>query len=89
MKQSVILTFHGRVQRVGFRYFVKEKADAMNISGFVKNKLNGMVYIEAEGESEQLLLFIHFCKQGPPHARVDKVDIQWCPVQNFMAFERK
>ena len=86
MKQSVILTIHGRVQGVGFRYFVKQKADSLQISGFVKNQLNGIVYVEAEGEPEQLQLFIQFCRQGPSHAWVEKADIQYCPVQGFEGF---
>ena len=64
MKQSVILIIHGRVQGVGFRYFVKQKADVLGITGFVKNQLGGAVYVEAEGEEVQLQLFIHFCRQG-------------------------
>ncbi len=89
MKQSVILTIHGHVQGVGFRYFVMQKAISFNIKGFVKNQMNGIVYIEAEGEQEQLELFIQACQRGPSHAWVEKVDIQSCPVQDFESFERK
>jgi len=89
MKQSAILTIHGRVQGVGFRYFVKMKADLLQITGFVKNQPNGNVYVEAEGEPEQLQLFIHFCRQGPSHARVEKIDVQLCPVQGFKIFEKR
>jgi acylphosphatase len=89
MKQAVILTIYGRVQGVGFRYFVKMKADSLGISGFVKNQLNGIVYIEAEGKSEMLQLFIQACQQGPSHAWVEKVDIQYCPLQRFGEFQIK
>ena len=89
MKQSVLLTIHGHVQGVGFRYFVKQKAGLLNIYGFVKNLPNGTVYIEAEGESEHLQLFIDICKQGPSHAVVGKVDLQYCPVQDFNSFEKR
>ena len=88
MKQSVILIIKGRVQGVGFRYFVKQKADSLHISGFVKNQVNGIVHIEAEGEQEQLQLFIQFCQQGPSHALVEKFDIQYCPVQGFEGFAK-
>jgi len=87
MKQSVILTIRGRVQGVGFRYFVKQKADLMNITGFVKNQYDGSVYIEAEGESEQLELFIITCKQGPWAARVVNSEVQYCPLQGFTEFK--
>ena len=89
MKQAAILTIHGRVQGVGFRYYVNQKADSLQITGFVKNHPNGIVYVEAEGESEHLELFIHFCRQGPSHACVEKVDVQECPVQGFREFEKR
>jgi acylphosphatase len=89
MKQAVILTIHGRVQGVGFRYFVKQKADSLGICGYVKNKLNGLVYVEAEGETEQLQLFIHAMRIGPSHAWVENVDEQYCPVQGYKNFERR
>ncbi len=89
MKQSVILKIHGRVQGVGFRYFVLMQAELFNIAGFVKNISNGIVYVEAEGDSRQLEFFVQACREGPSHAWVEKVDIQDCPVQNLVSFERK
>jgi len=89
MKQSVILTMYGRVQGVGFRYFVKQKADQLQVTGFVRNLASGNVYVEAEGEETSLQLFIHYCRQGPSHARVDKTDTQYCPVQGFEGFEKR
>lgn len=87
--ESVILTIQGRVQGVGFRYFVKQKADLHRISGFVKNLPNGSVLVEAEGEPFELQMFINACKQGPSHANVLKMEIQYCPSQNFDGFEKR
>ena len=89
MKHSVILTILGHVQGVGFRYFVMQKAENYGITGFVKNQSNGNVYIEAEGEYEQLELFIRDCKQGPSHAWIEKVEVQYCPVQGFVGFQNR
>ena len=89
MKQAVILTIQGHVQGVGFRYFVMQKATNYTICGFVKNLMNGNVYIEAQGEPENLQLFVNACKQGPSHAWVENVIVQYCPVQNFQSFERR
>lgn len=89
MKESVILTISGRVQGVGFRYFVKQKADFLSITGFVKNLPGRKVLVEAEGYSEPLQLFIALCKQGPSHARVENVDLQYCPLQYFEDFSIK
>jgi acylphosphatase len=65
-----------------------KEAEKFGISGFVKNQMNGNVYVEAEGHSELLELFIQACKQGPSHAWIEKVDIQYCPVQNFKGFQK-
>jgi acylphosphatase len=89
MKKSALLTIHGHVQGVGFRYFVKQKADLAGICGFVKNLPDGSVYVEAEGESENLEQFIHTCRQGPSHAWVGKMQVQYCPVQDFAGFRIK
>jgi acylphosphatase len=89
MKQAAILTIHGRVQGVGFRYFVIRKAESFGISGFVKNKPDGNVYVEAEGEAEQLEIFINECKQGPSHAWVEKADVQYCPLHGFDGFQKR
>ena len=64
-----------------------QKAEDFGISGFVKNQLNGDVYAEAEGEPEQLEVFIQACKLGPSHAWVERVDVQYCPVQGFTGFQ--
>jgi len=86
MKESVNITISGRVQGVGFRYFVKQKADMLAITGFVKNLPDRKVYVEADGDAEQLQLFISLCKQGPSHAWVENADIQYCPLQGFVGF---
>ena len=89
MKKSAILTIHGHVQGVGFRYFVKQKADLAGICGFVKNLPDGSVYAEAEGESEILEQFIQSCRLGPSHAWVEKLGVQYCPIQDFAGFRIK
>jgi acylphosphatase len=89
MKQSAILSIRGRVQGVGYRYFVKQQADLLGIEGFVKNQPDGSVYIEAEGEQTQLELFIINCQKGPSHAWVEKTEVQYCPVQHFTGFFRR
>lgn len=86
MKESVNITISGRVQGVGFRYFVKQKADMLAVNGFVKNLPDRNVYVEAEGNAEQLQVFISLCKQGPSHAWVENADIQYCPLQGFVGF---
>lgn len=73
MKKHLNIRVIGLVQGVWFRKNTKEKAIALGISGFVRNELDGSVYIEAEGESEVLEEFKNWCEHGPKLASVEKV----------------
>ena len=48
----------------------------MKLAGFVRNDPDGAVYIEVEGEEESLGEFLAWCKDGPPMAKVSKVEIE-------------
>ena len=50
MKQALAITVKGRVQGVGFRFSTVREAEELGIKGFVENRMDGSVYIEAEGE---------------------------------------
>lgn len=66
----------GRVQGVGFRYFTLHTAVECRINGWVKNKDDGSVLIEAQGDEEDIVLFIDLIKKGPSRfAKVHKVDV--------------
>lgn len=86
MKKNYILNISGCVQGVGFRYSALNKAKDLGITGFVKNKYDGSVYIEAEGEENILLSFIEWCKNGPSWSRVDKVEVNESPLVGFRGF---
>ncbi len=73
MKKVKIL-ISGRVQRVGFRYWVKGKLNKLGIRGEVKNLDDGRVAVELEGEDSLVKEMIEKCKEGPPLARVDRVE---------------
>ncbi len=86
MKKSFILKIYGRVQNVGFRYHTKKTADSLHITGFVKNQPDGSVYIEAEGDEVSIDHFVLWCQNGPLWARVERIEQQPSPVQNFKGF---
>ena len=86
MKYAMALTISGRVQGVGFRFSTVHKAEQYDIKGFVKNQPDGTVYIEAEGEAEDLNHFVNWCNEGPPSAKVENVDKQEIPIQNYSRF---
>ena len=88
-KKAAIIRVYGKVQGVGFRYYTNKKAAELNISGFVQNKPDGSVYIEAEGNHTDLLAFIDWCNIGPQWSRVTKVDSQTVPTINLSGFQIK
>lgn len=84
---GVRLIIKGRVQGVGFRYFVLHRARELGIRGYVKNLPDGNVLVEAVGEAENLSRFIDWCRQGPPLAHVTGVSVSnaWSTdYQDFM-----
>ena len=64
----------GRVQGVGFRWFVEREAQMLGIRGWVRNNLDGAVEVLAIGTREQLLAFRGKLREGPRAARVDDVE---------------
>lgn len=84
--KRVRVIISGRVQGVGFRYFVQNNALRFGINGYVKNMPGGNVEVDAEGEAEPLDRFLMACRQGPPQARVDDFVIQDVPVYGYTRF---
>jgi acylphosphatase len=63
----------GRVQGVGFRYFVQRKATEVGLAGWVRNRPDGTVEAEAGGTPEQLEALERALQSGPPLSRVQHV----------------
>lgn len=72
MTRRYIVT--GRVQGVGFRWFVEKEARVIGVSGWVRNNDNGNVEVLASGTDEQLARLYRALKTGPRAARVDEVE---------------
>ena len=64
----------GRVQGVGFRFFVEREAHMLGVAGWVRNNPNGTVEVLAIGTPEQLMGLRGRLRAGPRSARVDAVD---------------
>lgn len=73
-KKYFIIKVTGKVQGVFFRASTAQKANELQIKGFVKNENDGSVYIEAIGEESNLKNFILWCHNGPEKAIVSKVE---------------
>lgn len=80
------INIYGLVQGVFFRSSAKEEAIKLDLTGFAKNMPDGSVYIEAEGEKENLDKFIKWCNSGPMMARVEKVEVSEGSLKNFTDF---
>ncbi len=63
----------GLVQGVGFRVFVRDRARALGIAGWIRNTEDGDVEVMAKGEEGALKLLGIAVREGPPGARVDRV----------------
>ncbi|WP_024615084.1 acylphosphatase [Clostridium sp. Ade.TY] len=65
----------GTVQGVGFRFFTQYQASLFNITGFVKNLSDGDVYLEAQGEKNNIKKFIEKLKKGNGFCKVKSISI--------------
>ena len=72
---------------VGFRFYVKQKANELDVKGFVRNELDGSVYVEVEGEEKNLKDFVRLCRKGPTLAKVKKVEAEMGTLRSFENFE--
>ena len=74
----------GRVQGVGFRWFVEREAQTLGIAGWVRNRSDGTVEVLAQGSREQLFALRSKLQQGPRASRVDDVEEVESQVQHDM-----
>src|SRR5580698_670281 len=65
----------GRVQGVGFRWFVEREAHILEIAGWVRNNHDGSVEVHAQGTRDQLSGLHGRLREGPRAARVDAVEV--------------
>jgi acylphosphatase len=66
---------HGLVQGVGFRAWAMERARALGVRGWVRNRRDGSVELVAYGEDEPVEALTAACRTGPPAARVERIEV--------------
>ncbi|MBI3933902.1 MAG: acylphosphatase [Acidobacteria bacterium] len=87
MKKSAKLFFvEGRVQGVGFRFFVEAAANRLGLRGYVRNLYDGRVEVYAVGEEKVLDRLRKQLEQGPPGSRVERVEERAAAAKNYSAF---
>ena len=76
------------VQGVAFRYYTREKARSLDLTGFVRNQPDGTVELVAEGDEDAIEMLRVWLDHGPATARVDRVDLTWQnPTGSASSFE--
>ncbi len=80
------ITIYGKVQGIGFRFFVKNIAEKENVSGYVKNNFDGSVEIFAKANKKNFDNFIFKIKTQHPYAVISKIEIVKQPLCNFNNF---
>jgi len=81
MMKRISFVVKGVVQGVGYRYFVREQAKRLNLSGWVANYSDGSVRGEAQGAVEKIDEFIRELKEGCDSAVVEEVNFTELPCQ--------
>jgi acylphosphatase len=77
----------GRVQGVGFRYFVLDTAETLGVTGWVRNRWDETVEVTAEGSRAKLEQLLAALERGPRSAFVSRVQSDWlAPTGEFKSF---
>ena len=64
----------GRVQGVSFRWYTQQEAQKLGLTGWVRNRRDGSVELECEGEAAQVDALLAWLDRGSPSSRVEKVE---------------
>ncbi len=88
MNDALLVNVRGRVQGVGFRYFTRQRAQQLQLTGYVKNLADGSVEAYAEGPPEHLEQFLTEIHRGPVASSVQNVDTHWRTAKgNYKDFQ--
>ena len=74
-KKRYNIKVYGKVQGVWYRAYTRDKAIELGLTGWVRNKPDGSVEIEVEGDEEKIKELIKWCWKGSPAAKVENVKV--------------
>ena len=83
------LLIHGRVQGVWYRGWSVETARGLGLAGWVRNRRNGAVEMVIAGPDQAVETMIARCREGPPAARVDGIDISDSETPGLDGFQAR
>jgi acylphosphatase len=84
-----LLRIHGRVQGVFYRAWSRETARALDLRGWVRNRADGTVEMLVVGDPDAVDRMIAICREGPPAARVEHIDVAETDEVAPASFEKR
>lgn len=82
MKIAMRVFVKGRVQGIGYRWFARENASDLQLTGYVRNLPNGEVEVFVEGDQSKIMDYLGRLRQGPSMAMVTDIEINQYPYEN-------
>lgn len=83
------LRIHGEVQGVFYRASSADAARALGVRGWVRNRRDGTVEMLVQGDEAAVQRLIELCRQGPPAARVERIDVEDTTEEAPAGFEKR
>jgi len=80
------VTVHGRVQGVFFRDSLRRLAEREGVAGWARNSADGTLEAVLEGEPDAVERLVDYCRLGPPHASVERVEVAEEPPEGLAGF---
>ena len=87
--KAVSLIVHGRVQGVFYRDWTARTARALGLSGWVGNRTDGTVSAFVQGSESAVAQMLEQMREGPPTARVERIDVIDAETEDLTSFTRR
>jgi len=87
MKEAAHVFVIGVVQGVFYRSWTEQTARQLGLNGWVRNLPDGRVEAVFEGDESRVEKMLKLCRKGPPHAKVEKVEVRKEPCSGFEGFQ--
>lgn len=83
--KAVRASVSGRVQGVFFRATTRDRADELDLAGWVRNLPDGRVEVVGQGPADRVDRLVEWLHRGPPRARVHRVEVEELPVDDSLS----
>lgn len=82
------IRIHGHVQGVGYRDYLRDEADRLGVTGWVRNRADGSVEAVVQGSAEAVERILSWARRGPPAARVTQLSAEPPATEFDRAYSR-